>query len=813
MDTKDRSTASHPTIVVGFGAFGLEVMRRVLLMTASRGALTYEEPRAGDDPSSRRLRDLVLLHVDPRRDRRPEDDAAGSFEMMNDLYRQIGPVEGPADFVAAMRVASTRLLSAAERAVRRDRLRLGLDVIVVAQPTYRDLTQMEELLRPAMDELAARPNLARPGQGADRVNFVQILDFDHFWDSSQPARDLRRFLRSALERWDERRREGKSTFRRTYLLDRHAESGDRDQAFRVDEVALFLELLLFEGRRDAEQDLFQPRNDDAPPLCAFGVRAFERSAGLVTRLAAARFGAAWLEYLARPDVGGAVRLSDSLAEYTRPALRERFGGAFLGELAASGIAGIERSLAAIPPSDARFRERAGETLRGGCEDLLDRLSARLAEHSREWASGPARDLRARLSAAVDEALHGRDPASVTAVAEAVRAFASDVDPSAEPRVTAPPLGMEGTLEDLSNTIRAYDRFAAQQVRTAELPRFWILLCALLAAGLAPALVRAIRDAGGPDPTDTFRVYAFQALQLAGHPVVLPIVLFGVFLAATLGVLQRSARLASRRALDFHVDPERGRLADAVRRLLAEGSPLRGAIEATLRAGARKAEISARSEVHRELVRVHERLAERARELSWARSQLRELLKIHGIDPAASGPSATGRASLGPVRSSSRLDAKIHAALAATPLTDQRFQEAQRAVKPFEGWDARHEGSLLLFPLRLVDRLSESYRDPLEAELAQRGPAREHEALAQDLVGFMDAQRDFSIGFLWSARADERTHPTDHLCFLPAIWSALPSVGPALARHALDGRTAFFDGRAYLLKVTLGVALEQLGEAT
>src|SRR6185295_15904061 len=94
MTTTDPMTAHRATILVGFGGFGLDVLRRLLASTAPRGVLRWEEPRGGGGPSERHLQDLALLWLpDPlaTADEFERIDAreGSALEMMRDLYRQI----------------------------------------------------------------------------------------------------------------------------------------------------------------------------------------------------------------------------------------------------------------------------------------------------------------------------------------------------------------------------------------------------------------------------------------------------------------------------------------------------------------------------------------------------------------------------------------------------------------------------------------------------------------------------------------------------------------------------------------------------
>src|SRR6185312_13897741 len=309
-DSKDETRSPRATVLVGYGAFGLDVLRRLLASTAHRGILAWEEPRGGAAPSERSLQDLALLWVPDRtgfagQGVDDEDAREGSsFEMMRDLYRQIQQVEEretpETDFAAAISAAAEKLLSATTRAGRRDALPLGLDVIVLARPTLPEVVgSLDRMLTRGMERLANNSNLERGVQGAEVLSFLAILDFENYWDRSEQGRRVREAVHNSVEQWRKRRQGGRPAFGRVYLVDGRTSDGIRDERHRMDEISLFLELLLFEGQRSGElQRLYHSQGSIESPVATFGVRLIERSAGLLSRLAAARFGIGWLAYLA-----------------------------------------------------------------------------------------------------------------------------------------------------------------------------------------------------------------------------------------------------------------------------------------------------------------------------------------------------------------------------------------------------------------------------------------------------------------------------------------------------------------------------------
>ncbi|HEX6158930.1 MAG TPA: hypothetical protein VF111_02110, partial [Thermoanaerobaculia bacterium] len=148
-DLSSTVPGQRATILVGYGAFGLEVLRRLLASTAPRGVLTWEEPRGGGGPCERHLQDLALLWFpDPLVAASEQTDPEQSrqeiaLEMMRDLFDQIHTIRGdlPSEilFAEELSKAADTLLSASGRAGRTGALPLGLDVIVLARPTSREV--------------------------------------------------------------------------------------------------------------------------------------------------------------------------------------------------------------------------------------------------------------------------------------------------------------------------------------------------------------------------------------------------------------------------------------------------------------------------------------------------------------------------------------------------------------------------------------------------------------------------------------------------------------------------------------------------
>ncbi len=218
---------THPTIVIGFGRYARTVMRRLLQEALDQGALVWDEPSKQEGPGSRVLRNVAFIHVSEEDD----EDTPLTGDLARDLYRQIqevlpdyqnGGAQGSLRYLvaAAVTAAKDRLLDASKRSAGKQILRVGLDVLILAQPNRPDsLGRLEDVLEPAMQALADDRSLERPAAGSSLLNFLLFLDFDNYWESSETHRLIRAGMQSSVERWHLRQLSGEPGFARIYLMD------------------------------------------------------------------------------------------------------------------------------------------------------------------------------------------------------------------------------------------------------------------------------------------------------------------------------------------------------------------------------------------------------------------------------------------------------------------------------------------------------------------------------------------------------------------------------------------------------------------
>jgi hypothetical protein len=348
----------------------------------------------------------------------------------------------------------------------------------------------------------------------------------------------------------------------------------------------------------------------------------------------------------------------------------------------------------------------------------------------------------------------------------------------------------------------------EQVDVERLPRWWGLLAFAVAAAWTPPLLEALAEMAAPDPASHHLLrWGYQALQVFARPWLAGVTLFVATFAAGRCVLQRTLAGRVRRALAFHTDPERGRLADRVRAALAPGGALRAQLDRFAERVERDLGARVRSDVQREARRVLGRLEERRREAGWLRDRLLAFLKGYGLDATLEGEGfERARRRGGGVRQSLERGEELRALLQQNAALPERFRSTQVKRQPVREWQERYCGAFL-HPLRFLDELSEEYPDSADTLLAG-GP--EAAAVRAELLDFLDHNGGFHPAFDW--KQTEGVSVVERHALVPAAWSAVPEVMRLLRNHGwTEARISRGNdpGRVYLLRVQLGVAAERL----
>lgn len=814
------------TLLLGYGAFGRKVFERFLASAAPRGVLEWQAPDAGSGLGERKLRDLALLHVPDRLAIEPQDSSSevGAGGVLGDLFRQIQQLEEQGspeeDLMRAALVIAERLLSATSRAQRDEVMPLGLDVIVVAHPNAPEvLGLLDRMLTATMDALANNVNLIRAVEGAQALNFVEILDFENYWDTSSGGGRVRRAVASSLAQWQGRRTDRHPTLGRIYLVDGRTTDGIRDARHRIDEISLFLELLLFEGQRGGElQHLWQPSGGRESPLATFGVRSMERSAGLLSRLAAARFAVDWLDYLAgenSPDgEPGGGELAQGLKPYRAAELDRLLGTDELKTRLEVRLDGLEAELAdlwcAHPEQPDQVLKRYEEVAREITDEIARATGERIAGLHQERLQR----LREELESAVLGTLHhDRRPLPLGAVIRYLEATAAELDQELPESEAAAQVAdgsstepIEVARQRLRELAERFDRFCRQRVQPSGLRQWWPLWSGAFAAGATPIFSRLLHEVPPPDNSDFLLVKAYDILQWLADPIALSLLLFVFFWGLGAKFFQQRIEARQRLAEAFFVDPQRGRFAARLRAELSAQGALGAPLHQEFEHAVADISLAVRGEVHREIGRALVRLRERRRELFWLRDEMRDFLTLHGLDLTDGWHQLERPDSTGIRRTVERAEDLEHM-LERNPPTAERFRSTQADQRPFNGWQERYSEAFL-YPLLFLDRLSRIY-DPSTLE-----DAGELEEPGRDFLDFLVQSGSFDLAFSW--KAQEGLSVDRRYCLLPSSWRSFPGVLLRLADlrlaedHVLEGPS---NARAYLLRLRTGVAPECLLEAS
>ena len=832
--------ANHrATLLIGYGRFGLETLRQFLTSTATRGVLAWDTP-AGPGNGERRLRDLGLLWLpDPFEDSGPGVGGMPALdgsraELMRDLHQQIENLpDDEAGLKQAVKARAEALLRADTRASRDRNLPLGLDVVVLAHPhDRRTLGRLRPLLKECVvDVLYRSVTQLHREVGADALNFVQILDFANYWERSEPAKALRGHFKAYVEHWQRWREEKQPTFGRIYLVDSHTPNGVREERLRIDEISLFLEFLLFEGQRDSEsmQTLYQARPDDGRLLATFGIRLLERSGGLLKRLAAARFGIGWLEYLDEARTWPTAKiqpLRDTLEACQGAVLEDTLTDGGLPVESHQSLARLAGELEALPADDPAWPQQVRACCAKGMRRLESELADRVQLHIRKTLQeGSFADLAKSLRIQIDAALHDdRQPATLGTVVRELESALDALKPNLDGAAASAPLPAAGLakLEELQAVHQDYRHFLDRQLDMNGVLKWWPLLAFMFGLGLSHWLSSWIaawlKTVGSIDPTTQqvlSRVYD-TAIWLVGDPqapvvpgqnlisghpwaLALASLLLG---AAMVFMLHRAVKRQVLRARLFWTDPERGRLADALRVLVRGLTDDQAGLVAQMQSDAAA---NIRDEAGRELGQWHRNLRERRREMGWLRSQLHDFLDMHGLDADSPVENWTRISRDGGIRHAMEQFDDLLRISQTRPPIPEHFQSMQAEKKPFKKWEERYSQAFL-YPLRFIDELSENYQEPLEQELAQPGSGAEQLTRADELCAFLRRHSgDFTTAFRWKASVG--VPPDSVYCLLPPLWLGLPGVRDTLTgqaineEHRLPGEDV---ARAYLLRLQIGV---------
>jgi hypothetical protein len=800
----------RPTLLIGYGGYGRDALQRLLHQSALRGVLSWKPTKIGGvDTAQRQLEDLALLVLpDPFEEAVPisAQAAAGAPQFLTDLYRQIKepPEEARAGEAAMARFVRQIADGLMSQTSFDERDPVGLDLIVLARPNAPEaIPHLDILLQETLRTLADAAFFDIAVQGAENLNCILVLDFDDYWrgagatpEQLARARALRSALRNSMQSWERRRGQRQVAVDRCYLMDGYTAIGYRQPHLRLDELVLFLELLLFEGLRADKQELYQQRSLGEPITATFGIRLLEESAMVLSRNAAATFGQRWLDALLGdqercPD-REARRVEETLAPYRRAAIERLIKDGRLTELFDARAGQMIDVLMAVPGlTDADWPERLREVFdreRRLLEQDLDRAGWGIVSAIKEQHLKGFDDA---LVQAVEADLHDdRAPVSLTLVRTAVDGLRDELSSGAEEAPTALP----GASDPMQRLERLHGRYSEQldewlTDQGRALQWFWPLLALLLALGLAPLTVQVIGDI--KLPSQAWLATIVEALQSVDEPIYWTLIWLAVLWPCLALLMQPLIMARIQRAQRFFTSAQRGRFHDHIRALT---EPLRDSLLDRVRRNIRS---SLANDVLKTLSRVSDRLAERGREMDWLRRQLKAFL-TQSIQPET------------PVRKWVRREGSFDALLETNPPIRERLCSQQRDLRrPFAGW-SEHFCDAFLDPLRFIDDLSKQYVEAHEHQEERRSGREELPQRREELIAFIEASNP---GLACRFVKDEGVTDAQRWCVTAQRWKNVDGMTLELDNRlrikADDVIPAADPSRVYLVLLQTGVAAANL----
>jgi hypothetical protein len=712
--------------------------------------------------------------------------------------------------------AKDRLLDASGRRSTGDRLRVGLDVLILAQPNGPEAPgRIEDLLGPAMQALADDRSLERPAPGSNLLNFLLFLDFDSYWAGSETNGRIRTGLQASIERWHTRQISGQPGFARIYLMDGQVkEQGRRAEALRIEELIILLCLMLFEGKRDDPglRWLFEKQQDEIPPLATFGMRALERRQDLLALLSAAKFASGWLEYLmgnSAPPGEGLTTLRTQLSAWRPESLEFAGERQNLEQILERGLKEVEEQAHALSISSEGpgWKPEYSDLLDAQVNALKNRLSAWSGEYAFRASSLKLARLPERLNELVTAAIDNpRDPLPAGSVIDELLALRKSLDVTAP---VAPTPADPAQWDGLAQAHGDFAWFRGGQLNPANLPRWWPLLAATLAAAWTPVVLDALNAVPPPDSNSAFLVRkSYELLMDFNQPAAVVLLLAVAAWAIGNRWFQPQIRKWLGRGFLGWSHPRQGVLTDRIATSIGLGAVADGIrAQADYVYGVALQRVNA--EVRREIDRVVERLRARRSEMKWLRDEMQEFLRTHGIDPDASsvGIDSSARPP-GGYRVSLDRDADLQKTLALNPPNRDRFRAAQADRHPLRRWHDDYCDTFL-YPVIFLEDLGKAYYDRKAEEASSHDDASA--AKIAGIEDFLERSGQFSLAFDWSG-ASGAVHDVQSWCVLPPPWKRESRIASALHNHAFEEQRIVpgsADDRAYFLKVQWGVSTDRL----
>ena len=834
------SAQQRANLIIGFGSFGLNVLHNLINALAPRGVLQWEtQPGIGQ---ARKLSNISFLHlINSEENQNNQANRADQNGMMRDLYQQIETVNSNNEALAASKAkdAVNRMLKSSNFDINPDQT-IGLDVFIIAQPKSKEyIGILDQNLRYIMKELDNVIPLQR-GAGSRAIQYLEILDFDEYWSSSKTATDLRETLVSSMTTWERRRERNLTRISRCFLSDSYS-SSYREEHTRIEEIVLFIEIVLFENVRSKElQNLFQTPNLSESLVATFGVRSLERGVAKMRQSAAAKFAHEWLEHLFNHKNednlitnSKTYQLLSNLDYFDNKNPSSLLSTEEFDQLIDEEIKQIRENLLNI-----KFENHYGEDWPQAVideyrtlKDNLDQKISNLSQHKMLQARNEAlTDLDSKLNAAIDDDLNDdnnplTNKSMIDLVNKAVENLKDKPVPESNPNI------LSLFQKRLKSIYKLYRKTSSNLIDLTGLRIWWPLYSFLLAIFVSPILHLFIAKQYNTLPQQWQTDPLITWLNQINHEFIWSLPLSIIFWLLFGGYIQRlfKLRLDQFYLEDWH--PIQGRAASAIKEFTAESGQLRIQLISEKERQLNELRAIMRAELSHEVGKKLKKLQERHREAMWLKHQLHSFTHSHELDQKANINGSRRSNGINGSNGSNGFNSRDHQnKLAGNSSTgvrstlsnleeakeiENQFQhqmdfyvQMHRDLKPLHCWNQDYPEDFVK-PLEFVNRLADTCKDPLDIEreqlvhlrdTQQKGPLESQ--WFNGLKNFIQKNSNQFLAFRVGANAPA---PKKYALF-PRQW-AVAEITNALEKIDIDKTNQFSQENtefAYLLTVQTGI---------
>jgi len=780
----------YSTLFIGYGLFGRNVLRHLLSSSAAKG-LTLQ---------SKNLKFIWIKDVNEQQPNSLLNYEDNVSEVMGDLYQDIEYYDNKASFLSKINGVISALSEANSQSQ-------GLDVVVLSHPhDSSSLGTLDGILQESIKALANSPNFQKNVENAPNLNFISILDFEHYWD--EKGKNLREAVYQSVKTWQKRQQQTGLSFRRIYLVDGHHNGNQYDKEQRIDQISLFLEFLVFTNQRMNSNfsHFYQATSASASPVCTFGIRLMERSSERLSQLAAGYFAFRWLNFLIsgreKVDVFTDVpQVKESLKSYTPEKLNQHIKETTFKVLLKNSILKIREKILILKKENLSedFVNNVKTEYKIEKEQFQNKSYQQARIETEKLNKNILEDLPKEIIQAIDTDLHHQQyPVALNTVIQAVNELNEQLKTNTEQGLSPPP-----PIENFSELKQFYyqeQNFIENQVLLSPLKYWWLGFSLILALGLTYVILPLLINLSSTGPFYWDKIYPW--VQKINTPFGISFILGFLFLVLAKTIFHKRIYYRIQRPTFFHQHNKKGRFAYFLQKTLSPKGSLYEPLSLFSKHLIKDMRLMLRNEASLVTGRIIFQLKSRKKEIEWLMHQIKDFLQINGLSIESDNmqrPTFISIAS--PFRYIVEKNTDFERILQQHIPNDGNFLATQSTGEPFKDW--YHScNEKFLEPLAFIDHLSRKYPDNINNE--------QKEKLQQSFIQFIKEYGGFSPSLF--LKQGKGVPIISYHSLLPETWRGIPNIDNALTGINIGSaqRTQHSGtNHAYLICTQLEIAPECL----